>query len=207
MDKESSDEKLLKLIERSGHVPPLASVGVKRMNTKFGLPLPVIKLRFHFNLFSLNRALVAVGVLLTGLFLYNFIIGSRYSNSDFLIASVKNLSAFPKPKITEDKATVDLQEYLDFLDRRNAFLPAGFSKKENIDNALVSDLVKDLKLVGIIWSNNPEAMIEDSVENRTSLFKKGERCSQDRFKIKNITRNSVILELNIGSQVREYELR
>ncbi len=207
MNKESSDEKLLKLIERSGYIPPLASVGVKRRNTKLGMPFPVIKLKFHFNLFSLNRALFVLGALLTGVFLYNFIAGSRYSNSDFLIASVKNLSAFSKPKITEDKATLDLQEYLNSLDRRNAFLAAGFSKKENIDNALVSALVKDLKLVGIIWSSNPEAMIEDSVEKRTSLFKKGDKFSQDRFVIKNITRNSVILELNIGNQVKEYELR
>ena len=36
----------------------------------------------------------------------------------------------------------------------------------------VEEMFKDIKLVGIIWSDNPEAIIESSVDGRTSLVKK-----------------------------------
>jgi len=66
--------------------------------------------------------------------------------------------------------------------------------------------LKDFKLVGIIWSRNPEVMIENAKDSRTYTLKKGESLNE-QFKIKEISRNSTILEVNLGSGTREYELR
>lgn len=207
MNKESSDEKLLKLIEGTSKVPHLSSVGVMRKKTRIDNVFSFIKLKPKLNLFNINKILFVFSVLLTAVFFYNFIAGIRYTASGFLLDSVKNISSFTKPKPDINKGVLTIQEYLDSLDRRNIFLTAGFSQKNAIDTVVVADLVKDLKLVGIIWSNNPEAMIENTVEGKTYLLKKGEKFSQDRFKIKDITRNSAMLDINVEDQHIEYELR
>jgi len=92
--------------------------------------------------------------------------------------------------------------------RRNFFLPAEL-KVGNITAAESVDILeelKDFKLVGIIWSQNPEVMIENAKDSRTYTLKKGESFNE-QFKIKEISRNSAILEVNLGSGTREYELR
>ena len=63
-----------------------------------------------------------------------------------------------------------------------------------------------LKLVGIIWSANPEVMIENSKDSRTYTLKKGESLS-DQFKIKEISRSSAILVVTTPAGSKEYELR
>lgn len=207
MNKESSDEKLLKLIEGSAKVPHLSSIGVMRKKTRFGAFFLFAKFKPRVTLSNINKFLFIISMLLTMVFFYNFIAGPRYAASSFLFDSITNISSFTKPKPDVNKSVLTIQEYLDSLDRRNVFLAAGFLQKETIDTVVVTDLVKDLKLVGIIWSNNPEAMIEDLTENRTLLLKKGEKFRQDKFKIKDITRSSAILDITVKDQHIEYELR
>ena len=92
--------------------------------------------------------------------------------------------------------------------KRNFFLPANLKVKGVVsqESAAVSDVLKDLKLVGIIWSQNPEVMIENAKDARTYTLKKGESLNE-QFKVKEISRNSAILEVNLDSGTREYELR
>lgn len=207
MNKESSDEKLLKLIEGTSKVSHMPSIGVMRKKKSLGRAFALFKLKPRVTLFNINKVLFVISMLLTMVFFYNFIAGTRYAASGFLLDSVKNISSFTKPKPDINKGVLTIQEYLDSLDRRNVFLTTGFSQKKAIDTIVVTDLVKDLKLVGIIWSNNPEAMIENAVEGKTYLLKKDEKFSQDRFKIKDITRSSAILDITVEDQHIEYELR
>ena len=112
-----------------------------------------------------------------------------------------------KIKQSGNQAFLSEQEYTDILDRRNIFQQAGAANVESVDNVVITDLVKDLTLVGIIWSSNPEAMIEDAVEKKTYLLKKGDRFLNDRFKVKDVTRSSVLLDVYIDGQAKPYELR
>jgi hypothetical protein len=59
----------------------------------------------------------------------------------------------------------------------------------------------DVKLVGIIWSDNPQAMLEDTKDQKTYLLAAGE--SVGNFKVKEIFQNKIIVE----SQGKEFELR
>jgi type II secretory pathway component PulC len=56
------------------------------------------------------------------------------------------------------------------------------------------EAVKNLKLVGISWSENPDAMIEDSRAMRTFFVKRGQMLGE--FKVKAIYKDRVILEYN-----------
>jgi type II secretory pathway component PulC len=58
----------------------------------------------------------------------------------------------------------------------------------------IQEAVKNLKLVGISWSENPDAMIEDSRAMRTFFVKRGQMLGE--FKVKAIYKDKVILEYN-----------
>jgi len=79
--------------------------------------------------------------------------------------------------------------------------------QETRETVELANLVKDLKLVGVIWSTNPEAMVEDMVNKRTHLLKKGDTFGANQYKVKDITRSSVILEITVEGAVKEWELR
>ena len=71
---------------------------------------------------------------------------------------------------------------------------------------VVEDLtpyVAQLKLVGIIWSDNPQAMIEQTKEEKTYLLGAGEMIGP--LRIKNILREKVLLVSQTGDH--EWELR
>jgi len=55
--------------------------------------------------------------------------------------------------------------------------------------------------VGVIWSANPQAMVEDTQNHKTSLVSTGDYLGQ--LKVNKITRNSVVLE----KDREEWELR
>ena len=74
------------------------------------------------------------------------------------------------------------------------------------DNQDLTESVKVLKLVGIIWSQNPEVMIENSKDSRTYTLKKGDSLGE-QFKIKEISRSSVTLLVTTPEGAKEYELR
>lgn len=70
----------------------------------------------------------------------------------------------PKPAITEEKKTV---------------------------SPVVKEATKNLRLVGISWSDNPDAMIEDTQAKRTFFVKRGQ--SVGKMKIQAIFKDRVIL--------------
>jgi hypothetical protein len=126
--------------------------------------------------------------------------------ADLIFPSPKSAAGLGKLSIKDDFKFLGLQDYLVEINKRNIFLSAEL--RVNAGKGLTPDftqLVQDLKVVGIIWSSNPEAMIESTKENRTYILKKGDKISE--FKIKDITRTSAILEMEVEGQIKEYELR
>ena len=63
-------------------------------------------------------------------------------------------------------------------------------------------LTKKFSLVGIAWSENPEAMIEDTESKRTHFVKRGQTINQD-VKVVTIFKDRVVLSY----QDKEFELR
>lgn len=222
VNKESSDEKLLKLIEGTvaskqkqspDGLKPAFRIPPPRPRAGFSFKALNLKSLFKINLYTLNRIFFVLAFIFTSIFIGNFISGSKKVNLDLLFASLTaKETAAAKPLITDTKGFLSLGEYLSAIERRNIFLPWGQKPAaEAQDKALQTvkseELVKDLKLVGIIWSENPEAIIESALDGRTSLVKKADTVGQARAKVKEITKNAVILEIEIEGQKKEYELR
>ncbi|MDP3042628.1 MAG: hypothetical protein Q8N62_07930 [Candidatus Omnitrophota bacterium] len=215
MDKQTSDERLLKIIEGANDSRKTQVNGARK---QFGQPAAAFKFNFgglknvfidlKFNLAKINTGLIGLGIFLTLIFIYTFFSApvisksnAAYFNPADSAAVVKFISAGEAQGLIRKNIS---REKL----RRNFFLPAdvkegGVTAQENVN---VLEELKDFKLVGIIWSQNPEVMIENVKDSRTYTFKKGESLNE-KFKIKEISRNSAILEVNSGSGAREYELR
>jgi len=215
MNKESSDEKLLKLIEGGADARKLPRVGIK-VRTPAPRPAQPFKFnfKFRFSISNLNKTLFIIGAVLTGVFIYRSIAGEKTINAELFLRVDDNPASSRKAGVKNEPENLPLQDYLEALEKRNMFLPAGTVRKaeETVEQATVSaaqleDMAKDLKMVGIIWSDDPEALIEDQSDKRTNLVKKGDTVGQKQFKVKEVRRNSVVLELEIDGKMREYELR
>jgi len=107
-------------------------------------------------------------------------------------------AAAQKGRSFQDDAKADVRPflyYLEMVQRRDIFSPVKLMSAENPQEEakkLLSELVKDLKLVGISWGKDPEVIIEDKKDNKTYFLKTGDTIS--KFKIDVILKDKVILE-------------
>ncbi len=207
MDKLSSDEKLLKIIEGTDKVKSFPQFGIKAKAKKAHPQLLNLSLK-DFTLQNVNKGLFVIGGILTVYFLYSFMSGTVEAKRVILPPPVKNLD-FVKFVAGDDGGAVDKDVFQDVSKRNMFFLVS----KKPVDSTVVKqneaifEIVKSLKLVGVIWSDNPEVMVEDAKENRTYLLKKADIFGQQKFKVKEILRNSVMLEIAGVEGVNEWELR
>jgi hypothetical protein len=210
MDRTSSDEKLLKLIENTTEIQHAQKAGIKpRKPLAFKFDFRLLRL-FKLNLPNLNKGLFVISGLLTLVFLYGLMSGARMVNANLMFPSSESSAAVSKLLAGIQGPALSKQEYLNEIKKRNIFLPAG-EKTPGLEPESkvleIPELIKDLKLVGIIWSSNPEAMIESTKESRTYSVKKGETFGQTQFKVKDVTRSSAVLEIPTADGAKEYELR
>jgi type II secretory pathway component PulC len=209
MDKETSDEKLLKLIESTSPIKRVQKVGVKPKTKGLKPLLSRFNFRFlEFNLYNLNKALYSIAALLTLVFVYTIISGVRMVNADLIFPASEGGSFISNLMTQEGNRFLTQQEYIGEVSSRKMFLPLEQKASAREDSGPdISELIKDLKLVGIIWSSNPEVMIENIKEKRTYLLKKDETFGSLPYKIKNILRNMVVLEITTAEGAKDYELK
>ena len=93
--------------------------------------------------------------------------------------------------------------YLEMVQRRDIFSPVVL--KSNVENAdsetkkALAALILDLKLVGISWGKDPEAMIEDKKTSKTYFLKTGDTINT--LKVDTILKDKVIF--NSGGEKME----
>jgi|GEM_PF-1275422 len=220
MDKQTSDERLLKLIEGSTdpkHRQTIISAPSKGMPGLKPVKFDLAELRsfvknIKISLFVVNRALIGLAALLVVLFLYVLASGPAVSKSNAAYFVASDASAIAK--LVSAKETQGLARKIFPVEdlKKNIFLVFGSKatvtdqSQPQAQNPVLAETVKDLKLVGIIWSQSPEVMIENSKDARTYTLKKGESLNE-QFKVKEISRNSATLQINTDSGVQEYEIR
>jgi type II secretory pathway component PulC len=216
MDKQTSDERLLKLIEDSSDpkhretiVPGSKKPSVGLKPAKFNLAL--LKTTFKglkTNLVNLNKGLISFASLLTLVFFYTLFSGPTVSKSNAAYLTPADAAAVAKAIASGEEQGLARKNILNLEIKRNIFLASGrkSSYSENTGPDL-TEVVKDLKLVGIIWSANPEVMIENAKDSRTYTLKKGESFNNGQFKVKEISRNSAVLEVTTETGSGEYEIR
>lgn len=217
VDKQTSDERLLKLIEGSGErkgKPVIAPRGERKtfagqLPAKLNFPALKAELKkLKISLFSLNKGLIGLAILLTLIFLYTLFSAPVVPKSNAVFFTPQDSSAIIKLITAGESQGLARKNILNQDLTRDFFLPPG-SKSIAYTQDGIQDLteeVKNLKLVGIIWSKNPEVMIENAQDSRTYTFKKGESFAE-QFKVKEISRNSVTLEIATPDGPKDYELR
>lgn len=217
MDKQTSDERLLKIIEGASDSRK-AQAGITGLKKPLGYPAKSFKFNLaglknvfknlKLNLAKINTGLIGIGVILTLIFIYTLFSAPAISKSNAAYFTPADSASIVK-FISAGEAQGLMRKNIGRENlKRDFFLPAEL-KDANLtgqDGVIILEELKDLKLVGIIWAAIPEVMIENAKDSRTYTLKKGEFLNT-QFKIKDILRNSAILEVSTQAGLKEYELR
>lgn len=200
------EEKLLRIIES----PPQAVRGMRRSSQKidFKLNLKLFRAKYGDKLSAiLNlKSACAVLIFLSGLaslyFIIDFWLGSPR------LASVQRLVLAAKKTDIGDLSIGQLDPlslYLQEITQRNIFALPEVQQEAVVKKAEpavdLKNLVGSLKVVGIIWSEAPQAIIEDPKEGKTYLLNRGSKVKDAR--VKDILKDRVILSYDS----QEVELR
>ncbi|MDD5079802.1 MAG: hypothetical protein PHH68_05695 [Candidatus Omnitrophica bacterium] len=149
----------------------------------------------------ISRGLVLCIVFLTGFFVFSF-----YSSWKGLKrASQADMAPVPVSKqegMSRDVSPLKgLIYYVDGIGKRDIFRMGGKfdNGAENATLSKLEELAQTLKLVGISWSDDPDAMIEDSQMSQTFFVKKGQKIGE--FTVENISKDKV--SLRSGKEIIE----
>ena len=158
-------------------------------------------LRVKLDLHLVNRILIGVTGAL-GIFLAVNLAFFR-GNPEKIFALESEIPNLPSVE-TKTFQPKPLSYYKEATQRRNLFgpveatkvaTPAGPGEEKPAQQASrerqIDILTKGLKLVGISWGTDPQAMIEDTVSHRTYFVRPGQ--SIDRVQVRGVFRDRVVL--------------
>ena len=167
MAKETAEQKLLKMMQKSG--TPGAVVASKPVASKFA---------FVFSMRTLNQVLMIVIIVCIVGLAYEMRSGSSLLNAEINFSDdVKAPNAIAAIALPSGK---DVKYYLDKVNSRNIFHPYD-GQSSGKAAPVVQNLAKRLskyKLVGVAWLDLPETasiMIEDTTNKTTHFLKQGEQ--------------------------------
>ncbi|MDD5731192.1 MAG: hypothetical protein PHN57_08735 [Candidatus Omnitrophica bacterium] len=148
------------------------------------------KKQSHSDIKLINSALFFVLIILTLYFILNV------SNSVKKISKVefKIKNAAAEAQILKFTSRLkDVHYYSDKVKLRDIF-KMGAKVKDTVADVISSkaaEATKDLRLVGISWSEDPDAMVEDTKQQRTFFIKKGQMIGD--VKVEDILKDRVVL--------------
>jgi len=159
---------------------------------------------FHLEVAVINHLLL---VACAGLVVY-FLVYSYVAYSNF--KRIQAVGLFPSVSAASARGGSEMPSlqkpssyYQEKVTQRDIFKMG--SKKPEIEikepTSKTLELAQNLKLVGISWSDDPDAMVEDKKLSRTFFIKKGHMVGE--AKVKAIFKDKVVLELD----GEEFELR
>jgi len=202
------EEKLLKIIE----TPATQRLKVSLVTKARVINLQTVAAKFkefkidknifkNFNLKMATKGVASLCGLVTIFWIFDFFsVAGNLRNHFEKTIQPSAIAATEEKKISIPP--LNSEEILAQLKRRNmfTFIPAP-AKTEASLAPDIAQKIANLKLVGIIWSEKPQAMIENSNDQRTYLVNSGERIGQ--VTIKKIFQDKVVLEV----EDQERELR
>jgi len=150
--------------------------------------------RFYLDIKATNRILAFCIVTLIAFFIANFV-GSLMNSKKLLNLEFNVASAQPPLNFPDVSALKPASYYLENAKTRNIFsLVAETGSKENeiqAARAKIAELLQNLKLVGISWSDDPDIIIEDTKKKQAFFLKKGQNINE--FTIKDVYKDRVVL--------------
>ncbi len=181
------EEKLLRLIRGQkkpvvlGDLPKKQSAQEK-VKKEFGFVLNLTKIKnFSLGIFILSSLIF--------LLLLNW---PAYTPKELVHQAVVIKQVALDIEKNKADAGEDLDKYLAGAEKKQIFLLS--SKTENAQVAAIaaSELLKDLSLLGVITGDDPQAVVEDKLSQKTYYLKEGQFVRE--FKLKKIGEAKIILE-------------
>jgi hypothetical protein len=215
----SPEKQLLKLIENPKAQGPAQAAAIKHLGLSL-LSLSGLKARFsflkdklsnsfktgkfyYFNVKTINISLGLVTFVLAIYFVTNLLISlvslKKNLNLEFKIA--KSQHSIDSKVVSALKAA---SYYLEKIRARDIFKMGSRKKEEEevkVPSSKIIGATQNLKLVGISWSGDPDAMIEDTKALRTFFVKRGQMIGE--VKVQAIFKDRVVLSY----EGEELELR
>lgn len=143
----------------------------------------------QINLRAVNKIVAVIGALVTLIWIFDFGSGGIALAKRFKsISSGEYLASSEESKRPNIDVTID--EVAAQVKKRNifTFLP---TKEEAASAVSIGPTLSNFKLVGILWSDNPQAMIENSKEQKTYFVSNGDKIGE--LYVKKILRDKVML--------------
>jgi hypothetical protein len=219
----SPEERLLSLIKgkrKEAVVPESVATAAQEQHivkeeptAKETRPTPQPLLRKAKPIFNIAYLYIAAGVVLLSVAFTTIITFSNKENKELrsfetILSSIseqpgttqetKKTEPSPPPlkEPVDQKQDSSLDTYQKIITQKNIFAPpvADKSKPAVGTETTLSGLAKDLRLVGIIPGDDPQAIIEDKKNSQTLFLKIGERIGE--IEIKEISNGKVVLGYN-----------
>jgi type II secretory pathway component PulC len=162
--------------------------------------------RFSFGLDEVNRILVLMTAILAVYVVFDAVASARNLQRPPIFVPPKDLRVpIQKESIAPLEET---SYYLQKISSRDIFKEGVKEERPKAETPVqavateTAETIQNLALVGISWSSNPDAIIEDKGHQRTYFVKRGQMVGED-VKVEAIFKDHVV----VTYEDREYELR
>lgn len=147
----------------------------------------------HPDIVIVNNFLVFAIFMLISYFVFNFYFGLRNSKKLPSLSMSQQRATNIADMIGQAGLKRTVAYYLDKLAERDIFKmgPKTIFSAKGGPSERATEATKHLKLVGIAWSDNPDAMVEDTKALRTFFVKRGQMLGD--IKVEAIFKDKVVL--------------
>jgi hypothetical protein len=135
--------------------------------------------------------LVVLCIVLTAVFAGYFLYASEKAGQDLRRIETAPVGSGIK---YEKTAGADFTRVQFLLKKRNIFSLVPVARTEGGDVIGDREEIAEFRLVGILWSDTPQAMVENVQEQKTYLVARNDAIGN--FKVNEIKRDSVVIEKN-----------
>lgn len=183
------EEKLLKIIEAgTPHVQKDGSIATeKKPSLKVPLAMKTISIQ------TVNQWTVGICIVVTLIYIVLWVKTNNNLRKRFeqITRESDKIVVNDDEELAPSKPTVSLSDIFSRIREHNIFSLEQIPRTQERSAMDYTHLMSRLKLVGIIWSDQPQAMIEDSETSKTYLVGKGAAIGSS--KVKDIFRDKVVI--------------
>lgn len=196
----TSEQQLLGVIEKSspGTAGARRAAGSRGFFSNEGARNLAKRVRSEaLRISTLNLLLVGAIIVASVYLAFDIVASARESRRAFDLSGNPRSAAGVKAK-TQLGNSKELSYYEERIGDRDIFRIGGkltrSTGEETVsEQAVISDAARDLRLVGVAWSDRPDVMIEDSAKGVTYFLHEGE-AMENGMRVKEVSREHVLLE-------------
>ncbi len=205
LKKITPEEKLLQLIEGTHDIDKLS---LKKTDKPVGRPFhfkPVNPLPFLNKVFfgkkitlrTIIKIMLGVCVIFTLFLIFYIAREEQVIQTRFRELQNKKIDLEPLELNLTEKETPDVSTFVNDTTQKNPFHLLPFAEDEETDTIVQE--ATNLQLVGILWSNKAQAIVEDSTEKKTYVVSVGDLIKE--YTVSKITQTEVTISSKTGDKI------